>query len=149
VHTCFFYNDEGEKNNNDFRLRVGIFRQMGEIYQRIGSDGWIDIDITGENTSETQNCTGLNLTDPLKVLEGDRLAVRIRERCRQGICPLQPNLRTSSSVSVFFIQSNVATIPVTQIMATESHTNVYLDVSASIGTQTASLVKHTVYIPPI
>ena len=60
---------------------------MGEIYQRIGSDRdrWIDIDITRENTSETQNCMGLNLTDPLKVLEGDKLAVRIRERCRQGI----------------------------------------------------------------
>ena len=122
---------------------------MGESYQRIGSDGWIGINIKRENTSETQNCTELNLTDPLKVLEGDKLAVRIRQTCRVGICPLQPNLRTSSSVSVFFIRSNVATIPVTQIMATESYTNVYLDVSASVGKQTASLVKYTVYIPPI
>ena len=29
VQTCFFYNDEGNRNNNNFRLRVRVFRRMG------------------------------------------------------------------------------------------------------------------------
>ena len=114
-------------------MSVGIFRHVGENYQRIGTEGWIRIDTTRDNSSETQNCMGLNLTDPLKVLEGDMLAVRVRERCRNGLCPLLPNLRTGSSVSVFVTPTNAATIPVSKLMSTESYTNVYLDVSASIG----------------
>ena len=132
VHACFFYYDGGT-NNTEFRMSVGIFRHMGENYQRIGTEGWIRIDTTRDNSSETQNCMGLNLTDPLKVLEGDMLAVRVRERCRNGLCPLLPNLRTGSSVSVFVTPTNAATIPVSKLMSTESYTNVYLDVSASIG----------------
>ena len=130
LHTCFFYNDEGNSSNNDFRLRVGVFRRMGDNYMQ---NGQINIDVTRHNSSETQGCTSMNLTDPVSVLEGDRIAVRIRRRCSTKFgCPLHANLIASGS-SVFFTQPLVTTIPVSQVMATESYTNVYLDVKASIG----------------
>ena len=131
LHTCFFYNDKGTSSNNDFQLRVGVFRHMGDDYTR---DDWIDIDVTRLNSSETQGCTSMCLTDPVPVLEGDRIAVRVRHRCRSQFgCPLQPNIKASGSTSVFFTRSSVDSIPVSQVMATESYTNVFLDVSASIG----------------
>ena len=125
-----FYNDEGNSNNNDFRLSVGVFRRVGDDYTR--DDGWINIDETRHNSSETQGCTSLDLTDPVPVLAGDRIAVRLWNQC-QTRCPLLPNLNTTRSTSVFFIRSNAVAIPVSQVMATQSYTNVYLDVSASIG----------------
>ena len=133
VHTCFFYNDEGNSNNNDFRLRVGVFRLnlMGNRYRR---ENVFNIDTRRDNSSVTQNCTSMNFQDPLPVLEGDRLAVHILDGCTNRICPLQPNLNTFTEASVFFTPSySVRRIPVSQVMATESYTNVYLDVSASIG----------------
>ena len=130
VHTCFFYNDEGNRSNNDFRLRVGVFRRICDNYIR--DDNWINIDATRQNSSETQGCASLALPDPVPVLAGDRIAVRLRNQCQMR-CPLQPNLNAPRSTSVFFIRSNVVTIPVSQVMATQSYTNVYLDVSASIG----------------
>ena len=127
VHTCFFYNDEGNTSYNHFRLDVGIFRRMGDDYIR---DVWINIGVTRDNNSETQGCTSLKLTLP--VLSGDRIAVRVWNQC-QLRCPLQPNINASGSTSAFFTKSNVDIIPVSQVMATESYTNVYLDVRASIG----------------
>ena len=130
LHTCFFYNDEGNNNNNNFRLRVGVFRRMGNRYTR---ESFRNIRIRRDNSSVTQNCTSRNLPDPLPVLEGDRLAVYILDGCN-NTCPLQPNLNISAETLVFFTPSfSVRMIPVTQVMATESYTNVYLDVSASIG----------------
>ena len=95
---------------------------------------WIAINKMRGNSSETQGCASrnLNLRNPLPVMEGDRIAVRVRNQCG-GQCPLQPNLNASGSMSVFFTQPIVTTIPVSQVMATESYTNVYLDVSVSIG----------------
>ena len=131
LHTCFFYNDEGNSSNNDFRLRVGVFRRMGDHYVQ---NGRISIDVTRHNSSETQGCTSMCLTDPVSVLEGDRIAVRIRQRCSpQFGCPLHANLIASGSMSVFFTRTLVTSIPVTQVMATENYTNVFLDVRASIG----------------
>ena len=132
LHTCFFFNDEGNSNNNDFRLRVGVFRRMCDHYVQ---NGTINIDVTRHNSSETQGCTSMNLTDPVSVLEGDRIAVRIRHWCSTKFgCPLHANLIASGSMSVFSTRPVVTTIPVSQVMATESYTNVYLDVKASIGT---------------
>ena len=130
LHTCFFCNDEGNKNNNNFRLHVRVFRRMGNRYRRQNS---ANIIITRDNSSVTQGCTSMNLPDPLPVLEGDRLAVHILDGCNNN-CPLQPNLNIAAENLVFFTPSfNVRRIPVSQVMATESYTNVYLDVSASIG----------------
>ena len=76
----------------------------------------------------------MNLTNPLPVLEGDRLAVYILDRCSNNVCPLQPNLNISAETLVFFTPTfSVRRIPVSQVMATENYTNVYLDVRASIG----------------
>ena len=77
----------------------------------------------------------MNLTDPLPVLEGDRLAVHILEGCNNNNrCPLQPNLNIAAETPVFYTPSfSVGSIPVSQVMATENYTNVYLDVRASIG----------------
>ena len=130
LHTCFFYNDEGNSSNNDFRLRVGVFKQTGDSYTRYK---WISIDVTRQNSSETKGCASLDLPDPVPVLAGDRIAVRLRNQCQTRTCPLQPNLNNPRPTPVFFTRSNVVTIPVSQVMATQSHTNVYLDVSASIG----------------
>ena len=126
VHTCFFYNDKGNRNNNDFRLRVGVFRRIGDSYTR---DDWINIDVTRQNSSETQGCTSINLSLPVQA--GDWIAVRL-QRPKRMPCPLQPILYNSRPTSVFFIRSNAVTIPVSQVMATQSHT-VHLDVRASIG----------------
>ena len=114
------------------RSGVGqVFRQMGDNYTRVD---WIRINKMRENSSETQGCASRNLGNPLPVMEGDRIAVRVRNQCgRQPPCPLQPNLNVSGSASVFFTSGSVDTIPVSQVMATESYTNVYLDVSTSIG----------------
>ena len=103
---------------------------MSDNYTR--DDGWINIDVTRHNSSETQGCKSLDLTDPVPVLAGDRIAVRLWNQCQMR-CPLLPNLNAPRSTSVFFIRSSVDTIPVSQVMATQSYTNVYLDVSASIG----------------
>ena len=127
VHTCFFYNDEGNSSNNDFRLHVGVFRRVGDNYTR---DDWINIDVTRQSSSETQGCASLNLTLPVYV--GDMIAVRVWNTC-QLRCPLQPNLNASGSTLVFFTPAFVDTIPVSQVMATKYYTNVYLDISASIG----------------
>ena len=129
VHTCFFYNDEG---NNRFRLRVSVFRRMGNRYTR---QNFTNIRTRRDNSSVTQSCTSRNLTDPLPVLEGDRLAVQILDGCtNNNVCPLQPNLNISAETLVFYTPSfSVRMIPVSQVMATEDYTNVYLDVSASIG----------------
>ena len=129
VHTCFFYNDEGNSSNNNFRLRVGVFRQISGNYTR---DDWINVDVMRQNRSETWGCALLDLPVPMPVLAGDRIAVRFRNGCNMR-CPLQPNLNTAGSTSVFFTRSNVDTIPVSQVLATESYTSVYLDVSVSIG----------------
>ena len=139
VHTCFFYNDEGNASFNDFWFDVGIFRRMGDNYIR---DVWINIGVTRENNSETQGCTSLELTLP--VLAGDRIAVRVWNQC-QLRCPLQPNIEASGSTLVFFTQSDVDTIPVSHVMATESYTNVYLDIRASIGRYSMALgqIQHT------
>ena len=104
---------------------------MGNQYTRQNST---NIHISRDSSSVTQNCTSMNLPDPLPVLEGDRLAVHILDGCSNDMCPLQPNLNISAETSIFFIPSyNVRTIPVSQVMASESYTNVYLDVRASIG----------------
>ena len=74
------------------------------------------------------------LTDPLPVLQGDRFAVHILDGCSNDVCPLQPNLNISAETSVFFTPSfNVRRIPVSNVTATESYTNVHLDVRVSIG----------------
>ena len=131
LHTCFFYNDEGDRNNNNFQLRVRVFRRMGDNYIRV--DG-MTINKMRETSSETQGCASRNLRNPLPVMKGDRIAVRVRNQCgNQPSCPLQPNLNVSGSASVFFTSGSVDIIPVSQVMATESYTNVYLDVSVSIG----------------
>ena len=131
LHTCFFYNDEGNRNNNNFRLRVRVFRRMGNRYTQQNST---NIYVTRDNSSVTQSCISMNLTDPLPVLQGDRLAVHILDGCSNNVCPLQPNLNISAETSVFFTPSfNVRRIPVSNVTATESYTNVYLDVRASIG----------------
>ena len=129
VHTCFFYNDEGNSNNNNFRLRVGVFREMGDNYRR---DDWININVTRRNSCETWGCASLDLPAQVSVMAGDRIAVRLQNQCRVR-CPLLPVLNITRSTSVFFTRSNAVTIPVSQVMATQSYTNVYLDVSASIG----------------
>ena len=131
VHTCFFYNDEGNKNNNKFRLRVGVYRRMGDRFTR---ENFTNIRTRRDSSSVTQSCKSRNLTNPLPVLEGDKLAVHILDGCRNRTCSLQPNLNISAEISVFFTPSfNVRWIAVRKVMATESYTNVYLDVSASIG----------------
>ena len=87
-----------------------------------------------ENSSETQGCASRNLRNPVPVMKGDRIAVRVLNQCgNQSLCPLQANLNAAGSASVFFTSDPVSTIPVSQVMATEHYTNVYLDVSASIG----------------
>ena len=130
VHTCFFYNDEGNKNKNNFQLRVGVFRRMGKHYTR---ENVTNIHITRDHSSVTQSCISMNLTDPLPVLEGDRLAVHIMNGCK-NMCPLQPNLNIVAETLVFFTPTfNPLWIPVGKVMATESYTNVYLDVSTFIG----------------
>ena len=35
VYSCFFYNDAGDISNTDFQFRIGIFRQMGDLYAQI------------------------------------------------------------------------------------------------------------------
>ena len=129
VHTCFFYNDEGNRNNTKFRLLVGVFKQMGGNYL-LNQDEWIKIDVKRCNSSETQGCESKNLTVQVPVREGDRIAVQVKKKCKKR-CPLQPNLNAPGSTPVFFTRSNVESIPVSQVMATEH--NVYLDVSTSIG----------------
>ena len=131
VHTCFFYNDGGNNSNNDFRLRVGVFRRVGDDYTR--DDNWTNIDVTRQNSSETWGCKSINLTLP--VLVGDRIAVRLRNQCqmqRQMRCPLLPILNTTRSTSVVFIRSDDDTIPVRRFSAAQSYTNVHIDVSVSI-----------------
>ena len=131
VHTCFFYNDEGNKNNNNFRLVVSVFRRGDNQYTRQNST---IIRVTRYNSNATQNCTSMNLPRPLPVLKGDKFAVHILDGCSNNVCPLQPNLNISAETPVFFTPSFIVrTIPVSQVMATESYTNVYLDVSTSIG----------------
>jgi len=128
VYTCFFYNDAGSMSN---QFHVGVFRQMGDNYTQISQFA-----VTWRvDSSETQGCIVVNMGKPQQVFEGDKLAVHVRRKCRNnGVCPLQPILRTSSSVSVFFIGAvNVTDIPVTRFDKRKRYTNVYLDVSASIG----------------
>ena len=130
VQTCFFYNDGRNKSKKNFRLRVGVFKRIGEIYLL---DQWVVIDVKRRNNSKTQDCELKKLQDPVQVEEGDRIAVRVKKQCNKKQCPLQPNVNGSGSTSVFFTQSNVDTIPVRQVMASESQTNVFLDVRVSIG----------------
>lgn len=129
VQTCFFYNDGRNKSKKNFRLRVGVFRRIGEIYLL---DQWVVINVKRRNNSKTQDCELKKLQDPVQVEEGDRIAVRVKKKCA-NVCPLEPNLKAPGSSSVFFNQSNVDTIPVRQVMASESQTNVFLDVRVSIG----------------
>lgn len=118
-------------SNTDFRFRIGIFRQMGDLYARTSLFAIISV---RQNQSETQGRAVMNPTSPQLVFQGDRLAVFVRRLCSNGICPLQPNLRAAPPVSIFFASPIAVTaIPVTQFEASESYTNVYLDVSASIG----------------
>ena len=133
VHTCFFYNDGGNSNRNNFTLRVGVFRLnlTGNRYVR---ENFVDIYTRRDSSTVTQNCISMNLPDPLQVLEGDRLAVHIRSGCRNDACPLQPNLNISAQTSVFFRPGfDPEWIAVNRVMATENYINAYLDVSASIG----------------
>ena len=130
VQTCFFYNDGRNKSKKNFRLRVGVFKRIGEIYLL---DQWVVIDVKRRNNSKTQDCELKKLQDPVQVEEGDRIAVRVKKQCNKKQCPLQPNVNGSGSTSVFFTQAFVDTIPVSQVMATKYYTNVFLDVSASIG----------------
>ena len=133
VHTCFFYNDKGS-NRNNFTLRVGVFRLNQLMGNRYIRENFVDIYTRRDNSTVTQNCISTNLSDPLQVLEGDRLAVHIKSGCRNDACPLQPNLNISGQTLVFFRQGfDPERIAVNKVMATESYTNVYLDVSASIG----------------
>ena len=66
VHTCFFYNDNGNKKHKKFRLRVGVFRQKGDNYL-LDSNEWIDINVTRHNR-KTQDCEAKNLIVPVPVL---------------------------------------------------------------------------------
>ena len=104
---------------------------MGNQYTRQKST---NIHISRDSSSVTQNCTSMNLPDPLPVLKGDRLAVYILDGCSNNACPVQPNLNIAAETLIFFMPSfSVRRIPVSKVMATESYTNVYLDVRASIG----------------
>ena len=133
LQTCFFYNDEGNRNNNKFRLRVGVFRLNSKGIQYRRESNTI-INIRRYNSSATQSCTSMDLPDPVPVLEGDRLAVYILDGCSNNACPVQPNLNIAAETSIFFMPSfSVRKIPVSKVMATKSYTNVYLDVRASIG----------------
>ena len=130
-------------DRNSFTLRVGVFRLnlMGNRYTR---ENFTDIYAKRDNSSVTQNCTSMKLSDPLPVLEGDRLAVHIRNGCRNGSCPLQPNLNISAQTLVFFRRGfDPEWIAVKRVTATENYTNVYLDVSASIGKLIVFLWQYT------
>ena len=106
---------------------------MGDNYL-LDSKEWIDINVMRQKKSKTQGCEAKSLKVPVPVLAGDRIAVRVKKKCnKQKLCPLQPNLKAHGSTSVFFTQSSVDTIPVSQVMATKYYTNVHLDVSVSIG----------------
>ena len=106
---------------------------MGDNYTLVKK--WINIDAERSNSNEAQGCESKSLTTPVPVQEGYRIAVHVKKQCYQKWCPLEPNLRPTGSTSVFLTRSRVKdTIPVSQVMATESYTNVYLDVRASIGT---------------
>ena len=129
VHTYFFYNDEGNSSNSGFWLRVGVFRRKGDNYLL---RKWINIFVKRHNKTKTWGRESKYLKVPMPVLEGDRIAVRVKKKCA-NVCPLEPNLKAPGSSSVFFTQSNVDTIPVRQVMASESQTNVFLDVRVSIG----------------
>ena len=131
VHTCFFYNDGGNNSNNNFRLRVEVFREMGDNYKLHSNE--VNITVKRRNKSETRGCESKYLKAPIPVLEGDRIAVRVKKKC-QWACPLEPNLKAPGSTSVFFTELiNENTIPVRQVMASEYQTNVFLDVRVSIG----------------
>ena len=132
VHICFFYNDKGNRSHTKFRLLVGVFKQMGDNYL-LDTDKCINIDAERDNSSKAQGCESKNFWAPVPVREGYRIAVHVKKKCQKW-CPLEPNLKPTRPTSVFFIRSRVTTIPVSQVNANESYTNVYLDVRASIGT---------------
>ena len=118
-------------SNVNFRFRVGVFRHIGYDYTRVSIFAVTSMRL---NSSETQGCAVMSPTSPQLVQEGDRLAVFVRRVCGNGVCPLQPNLRAASPISVFFTRAvSVTAIPMTQLQASGNYTNVYLDVSASIG----------------
>ena len=99
-------------------------------------ENFVDIYTRRDNSTVTQNCISMNLSDPLQVLEGDRLAVHIRKVCRNDSysCPLQPNLNISAQTLVFFRPGfDLQSISVKRVIAKQNYVNVYLDVSASIG----------------
>ena len=102
LHTCFFYNDEGNKNNNNFRLRVRVFRlnSKGIQYKR---ESITIINMRRYNSSATQSCTSVDLPDPVPVLKGDRLAVYILDGCSNNVCPVQPNLNISAETSILIL----------------------------------------------
>ena len=119
---------------------------MGNRYIR---GNFVDIYTRRDNSSVTQNCISMDLPDPLQVLEGDRLAVHIRNGCRNAACPLQPNLNISAHAQtlVFFRPGfDPEWIAVNRVMATESYTNVYLDVSASIGKLSEDCCQLSTYL---
>ena len=119
VHTCFFYNDGGNSSINDFRLRVGVFR-LNSTGKRYIRENFVDIYTRRDSSTVTQNCTSMDLSDPLQVLEGDRLAVHILNGCHNDACPLQPNLNISAQTSVFFRSGfDPEWIAVNRVMATE------------------------------
>ena len=111
---------------------------MGDNYTLVNK--WINIDAERDNSSEAQGCESKSLTAPVPVREGYRIAVHVKKKCQKR-CPLEPNLKPTGSTSVFLTRSRVTTIPVSQVMATENYTNVYLDVSASIGKLNGQLNK--------
>lgn len=106
---------------------------MGDNYVQIGSEGWIDLDVTRASTTETQRCVVRFLTGQPSVLQGDKIAVQVINGCNQSVCPLQPNLRAAPSASAFFTPSLVDTVPASQIIATANYTNVHLNVGVRIG----------------
>jgi len=106
---------------------------MGDNYVQIGSEGWIDLDVTRASTTETRRCVVRFLTGQPSVLQGDKIAVQVINGCNQSVCPLQPNLRAAPSASAIFTPSLVDTVPASQIIVTANYTNVHLNVGVRIG----------------
>ena len=64
THLFVLSNDEGNSSNRSFRLHV--YRRLYAI----------------------EDCTAMDFPDPHWGQEGDRVAVHVRNKCRNNICPL-------------------------------------------------------------
>ncbi len=134
--SCFFYNTLTTISPTPaavqrYRYSVRIYRRSNESFDFLsGSSTNLR---SSANMNATYVCDERNANNPVPVLEGDLVGVRIESSCDGSVCPGHPNLNSSNGSEVFYDQgTSIMSYPASVVLNSSNHVPVSINVQALI-----------------